>query len=145
MKHQKMFSTQFELLVFKMPHHAPRGEPNLIFQFILNPRRSLTPFSSPLRSLPFRNFVFSEITMTSSTIIGFDLIVILSFLFGLLVLGTAIFSSRVHRQPPWYSLMAPLFIYDIVFMLGMGYQVDTGFPAGLCIWQAILLYSIPGW
>ncbi|KAF5354036.1 hypothetical protein D9756_007182 [Leucocoprinus leucothites] len=83
--------------------------------------------------------------MASGTIVGFDIIVILSFFFGLLLLSTAILSSRVHRQPPWYGFLAPLFIYDIVFMFGMGYQTENGPPPGFCAFQGVLLYSIPGW
>jgi hypothetical protein len=83
--------------------------------------------------------------MTSGTIIGFDLIVIFSFTFGLLVLSTVIYSSEVRRQPTWYGFLTPLFIYDIILLLGMGYQTDAGPPEGFCVFQAVLLYSIPGW
>lgn len=83
--------------------------------------------------------------MAPSSIIGFDCIVIFSLLFGALVLGTAAFSSQVRRQPTWYGFLAPALVYDFILLLGMGHQTDTGLPAGLCIFQAVLLYSIPGW
>jgi hypothetical protein len=83
--------------------------------------------------------------MTSATIIGFDSIVIFSLVFGLLVLCTAICSSEVRRQPTWYGFLIPLFIYDFILVLGLGYQTDAGPPEGFCIFQAVLLYSIPGW
>lgn len=83
--------------------------------------------------------------MNSGIVIGFDAIVIFSLFFGLLVLSTAILSSRVHRSPVWYGLLAPFFMYDIIFILGMGYQNEVDPPLGFCAFQAILLYSVPGW
>jgi len=83
--------------------------------------------------------------MNSGIVIGFDAIVIFSLFFGLLVLSTAILSSRVHRSPVWYGLLAPFFMYDIIFILGMGYQSEVDPPLGFCAFQAILLYSVPGW
>lgn len=83
--------------------------------------------------------------MTSGSIIGFDFLVFLSLTFGSLVLGTAAFSSQVLRGPTWYGFLAPALAYDVILVLGMGYQTDTGPPAGLCLFQAVLLYSIPGW
>lgn len=83
--------------------------------------------------------------MASGSIVGFDLIVIFSLLLGALVLGTAAISSQVRRQPTWYGFLAPALMYDIILVLGMGHQTDRGLPAGLCTFQAVLLYSIPGW
>lgn len=83
--------------------------------------------------------------MNSGVVIGFDAIVIFSLFFGLLVLCTAILSPRVHRSPFWYGLLVPFFVYDIIFMLGMGYQNEVGPPMEFCAFQAILLYSVPGW
>ncbi|KAJ3576014.1 hypothetical protein NP233_g702 [Leucocoprinus birnbaumii] len=61
------------------------------------------------------------------------------------VLSTAVFSG-VRRQPSWYGFLAPLFFYDIVLMIGMGNQTESSPPTeGLCTFQAVFLYSIPGW
>lgn len=93
----------------------------------------------------FRSPFVHSLSMTSAIIVGFDIIVIFSFVFGLLVLSTAAFSPEVHRQPTWYGFLVPLFIYDIILLFGLGYQTDAGPPAGFCVFQAVLLYSIPGW
>ncbi|KAF9451556.1 hypothetical protein P691DRAFT_772997 [Macrolepiota fuliginosa MF-IS2] len=83
--------------------------------------------------------------MASGVIIGFDFIVISSFLFGLLVLGTAILSQEIHREATWYGLLVPALFYSIILVIGMGQQTGLEPPRGLCAFQAIFLYSIPGW
>ncbi|KAJ6489611.1 hypothetical protein C8R47DRAFT_1195989 [Mycena vitilis] len=61
----------------------------------------------------------------------------------LLVIGTAYFSSTVHRSGLWFRHMIAWIIYSVSYLLLLGRQVGPTPPFGLCLVQAALIHAAP--
>ncbi len=71
----------------------------------------------------------------------FDILQGLLFLLLALVFMTAIFSSTVNRSKTWFMFMASIIEWCASYLIIIGQQTGKGPPAGLCVFQAAVIYS----
>ncbi|KAJ6457069.1 hypothetical protein C8R47DRAFT_1227609 [Mycena vitilis] len=82
--------------------------------------------------------------INSSPIVVFDTVAVVAALSLALTLAPALFSSKVHRSGPWFSMIITMMIFPLLYLLNVGSQFDTGVPPiGLCILQAGFVYAGP--
>ncbi|KAJ6489612.1 hypothetical protein C8R47DRAFT_473805 [Mycena vitilis] len=67
----------------------------------------------------------------------------LGVFFLTVVIGTAYFSSTVHRSGLWFRHMMAWIIYSASYLLLLGRQLGPAPPLGLCMVQAALIYAAP--
>ncbi|KAJ7641598.1 hypothetical protein FB45DRAFT_1054078 [Roridomyces roridus] len=73
----------------------------------------------------------------------FNSFAILGILLLTLIVATAHFSAKVHRNELWFRHLIAWIIYDVAFILLLGRQEDAVLPFGLCVFQASLIYAVP--
>jgi hypothetical protein len=78
-------------------------------------------------------------------IVVFDAVAVIATISLALTLGPPFFSSRVQRSKPWFSMIATMMIFPMLYLLNVGSQFNTedAPPIGLCILQAGFIYAGP--
>ncbi|KAJ7611724.1 hypothetical protein FB45DRAFT_315140 [Roridomyces roridus] len=78
-------------------------------------------------------------------IIVFDIVAAASFVSLALTLTPAVFSANVRRSKSWYSMIATLMIFPLLYLVNVGSQFndDSSPPFGLCVLQAGFSYAGP--
>jgi len=77
-------------------------------------------------------------------IIAFDILNLIAVITLSAVLLTAWRSSRIRRTPTWYLYTFSWDVYSIAYLLIVGKQTGSEPVWGWCLFQAIMIYAIPG-
>ncbi|EKM76615.1 hypothetical protein AGABI1DRAFT_94030 [Agaricus bisporus var. burnettii JB137-S8] len=81
---------------------------------------------------------------THTTVVAFDICVLLSVLLILCTLVPAMLSKSVVRSPSWYNLIVAWLVNSLSYGLLVGRQESPDQPQmGLCLTQTLLIYAVP--
>ncbi|KAJ7584291.1 hypothetical protein C8J56DRAFT_1053746 [Mycena floridula] len=82
------------------------------------------------------------------SVLAFNILSFAGFFLLALVLIPVILSKQVHRNRTWFGVILAWMLYSLSYLLILGHQFGPEPPFGLCMFQTILIYTMPtmnGW